>query len=229
VPADRGHLRVSDSDREAAAEVLRQAAGDGRITFTELDERLGLAYAARTYADLEAVIHDLPGPGVTAQLPAQAGGAAPDRIGGTPGPSFSVAIMSGAGRAGPWVLPPRYTAVAIMGGVELDLRQARFSEREASITVVAIMGGVSIIVPDDISLEVSGFGFMGGFDHPGYHSGDGPGPAGGFSGPHVKVTGFALMGGVEIKRRPAGRPQAPGTPELPGPGERGIEGRPGGF
>ena len=47
-PADRRQLRVSDADREQAAEVLRQAAGDGRITFDELDQRLEAAYGART-------------------------------------------------------------------------------------------------------------------------------------------------------------------------------------
>ena len=124
-PADRARLRVSDADREQAADVLRQAAGDGRITFTELDERIELAYAARTYADLDAVTADLPGPGLSSHPPAAAGAFPADRIGGTAGASFSVAIMSGANRTGGWVVPPRYTALAIMGGVELDLRQAR--------------------------------------------------------------------------------------------------------
>ena len=36
----------------------------------ELDERIGQAYAARTFADLQAVTHDLPGPGVTPPAPA---------------------------------------------------------------------------------------------------------------------------------------------------------------
>ena len=48
-------MRVSDSDREQAADVLREAAGHGRITMDELDERLELAYAAKTYGDLAAV------------------------------------------------------------------------------------------------------------------------------------------------------------------------------
>lgn len=192
--ADRARLRVSDADREQAAGLLRQAAGDGRITFAELDERLSLAYAARTYADLDAVTGDLPGQGVTAL--AQAGTRVPDRIGGTPGPGFSVAFMSGARRAGPWVVPPRYTAVAVMGGVELDLRHARFSEPVVTIQAFTLMGRVSIIVPDDIELDVSGFAFMGGFDHPAAA----PAAPG---APVLRVIGFALMGGVDIKRRNA--------------------------
>ncbi|HTB56138.1 MAG TPA: DUF1707 domain-containing protein, partial [Trebonia sp.] len=50
---DKGSLRASDADRERVAEVIRQAAGDGRLTMEELDERLDAVYAAKTYAELE--------------------------------------------------------------------------------------------------------------------------------------------------------------------------------
>src|SRR6266536_750844 len=136
-------MRVSDADRERAAETLREAAGDGRLTFDELDQRLELAYAAKTYADLEPITRDLPATGAAAHAPA-AGGFPAERIGGTPGSAISLAIMSGAQRAGPWVVPERYTAVAIMGGIELDLRQARFSAPTVTILGFAIMGGVDV-------------------------------------------------------------------------------------
>ncbi len=207
---------MSDTDREQAAETLRRAAGDGRITFTELDERLELAYAARTYGDLDAVTADLPGPGAGAHVPAPAGTFPAGRIGGTATASVSFAVMSGANRTGGWVVPPRYTALALMGGVELDLRHARFSEPEVTIVAVAIMGGVSIIAGEDLDLDVSGFAFMGGFDH----RAGGPGTPG---APRVRVTGFALMGGVDIRRKPVTEP--PGDPQpLPDQQRRGIEG-----
>ncbi len=199
---DRDRLRVSDADREQAAERLRQAAGDGRITLTELDERLELAYAARTYADLDAVTSDLPGPGVAVQPAQPAAGQLTGRIGGTPGSAFSVAVLSGAQRAGSWVVPAQYTAVAIMGGVELDLRQARFAERTATISAFAVMGGISIIVPEDIEVDVSGFACMGGFDH----TAAGPGVPG---APCLRITGCALMGGVDVRRKAALPPGQP--------------------
>ena len=191
-PADHGLMRVSDSDREQAAEVLRAAAGHGRITMDELDERLELAHAAKTYADLAAVTRDLPRPGQAAGVaqPAPAG-----RIGGTPRSTFSIAIMSGARRAGRWVLPRTYVAGALMGGVELDLREAQFSEPEVTIHAYTVMGGIEIIVPEDIDVDVSGIAFMGGFDH---HA-SGPGVPG---APRVRVLGFALMGGVDVRRKP---------------------------
>ena len=165
-PADRSLMRVSDSDREQAAAVLREAAGHGRITMDELDERLELAYAAKTYADLMAVTRDLPSP---VQAPGP-GPAMAGRIGGTPRSKFSVAIMSGARRMGRWVVPRTYVGVAVMGGIE-------------------------ITVPEDIDVDVSGIAFMGGFDH----NASGPGVPG---APRVRILGFALMGGVDVKRKP---------------------------
>jgi len=201
-PADRRNLRVSDAEREHAADVLRRAAGDGRITFDELDERLTAAYAAKTYGELAAVTEDLPEagpqpPAVTAPMPAaRAAARFPEsRIGGTPGSALSVAVMSEAHRTGGWVVPPSYTAVAVMGAVNLDLREAQFSGHEITIQTFALMGGIDIIVDEEIAVDVSGIAFMGGFDH----RASGPGVPG---APRLRVVGFAMMGGVNVQRRP---------------------------
>ena len=68
---DRGNLRASDADRERVANTLREAAGDGRLTMEELDERLDAVYAAKTYAELEPITRDLPAAG-TAHAPVPA-------------------------------------------------------------------------------------------------------------------------------------------------------------
>src|SRR6266480_3999195 len=198
-PADYSLMRVSDSDRERAADVLREAAGHGRITMDELDERLELTYAAKTYADLAAVTRDLPG---SAQAPSAVQSAMAGRIGGTPRSKFSVAIMSGARRMGRWVVPRNYVGVAVMGGIELDLRVAQFSEPEVTIHAYTLMGGIEITVPEDVDVDVSGVAFMGGFDH----NASGPGVPG---APQVRVLGFALMGGVEVRRKPVKAKRAP--------------------
>ena len=117
-----------------------------------------------------------------------------ERIGGTPRRKLSLAILSGARRKGIWVVPPVYTAVAFLGGVEMDLREARFSEREAKIRVFALLGGVHIVVPEDIEVEVAGIGILGEFDHKETGSSV---P----SAPHLHVTGLAIMGGVSVKRK----------------------------
>jgi hypothetical protein len=77
--------------------------------------------------------------------------------------------------------------------VDLDLTEARFEDRETTIQAFALMGGIDIIVPDDITVHVTGIGFMGAFeDHARIE-----GPPG---SPVVKITGFAMMGGVDVKR-----------------------------
>jgi hypothetical protein len=53
-------LRASDADRDAVAERLRNAAVEGRLEPDELEERLHAALRARTYADLEGLLEDLP-------------------------------------------------------------------------------------------------------------------------------------------------------------------------
>jgi hypothetical protein len=54
-------LRAGDADRERVAECLRIALREGRLDLTEYDERVGRAYAARTYAELDLLVADLPG------------------------------------------------------------------------------------------------------------------------------------------------------------------------
>jgi hypothetical protein len=197
-------LRASDADRERIAKILHDAMAEGRLTIDELDERLRSTYAAKTLGDLVPLTEDLP-VAATAVLPHPVERAVPGaRIGGTPGPATSIALMSGFQRVGAWVVPRYYTALAFMGGGQLDLTQARFAEQECTIQVFAFMGGVEVIVPEDVTVRVTGFGFMGGFDHKGAHEG----PPG---GPVVTVSGFAFMGGVEVRgpkyKRGRNRPQ----------------------
>jgi hypothetical protein len=191
-PGDHLSIRISNEDREKVAQILHTAMAEGRIDVKELEERLDTVYAAKTFADLEPVTRDLP---VQAQHAVARPLSAPvpgSRIGGTPGPSQSIAIMSGVERRGPWVVPPHHNVVAFMGGVELDLTDARFVSQHTTIQVFAIMGGVDIRVPDDIHVQVDGFGFMGAFE-------DKTLGAVVEGGPVVRITGFAMMAGVEVK------------------------------
>ena len=195
VPEPR-NLRASDADRERTAEVLRTAAGDGRLTMDELDERLDQVYAAKTYAELEPITRDLPGRGegyVPATMPAYSD---PARFGAEPTSHTGIAILGGFSRKGDWVVPKDFNAFMFMGGAEIDLREARFESREVSIHIVAIMGGCEVIVPEDATVRVTGIGIMGAFDH----TKAGPGTP---DGPVITINGIALMGGVSVERRPS--------------------------
>jgi len=189
-------MRASDADRERVADVLREAAGDGRLTMEELDERLDAVYAAKTYAELEPITKDLPASG-SADVPAPAPSPAVDarRFGGEPTSHAAVAILGGFTRKGDWVVPKEFSAVTILGGGEIDLREARFAESTVTIHVVTILGGISVIVPEDASVHVTGVGIMGAFEH----GASGEGKPG---GPTIIVNGVAILGGVEVTRKP---------------------------
>ena len=209
-------MRISDEDRHKIAEVLREAAGEGRLDLEELDERLGSAYAARTYDDLVPLVVDLPGavPLVpTAPVPDAVPGAFPEprHSGSAPmlpsGPrhSASLAIMGGQDRKGVWEVPAVYTAFALMGGIQLDLRQAVFSSREVVINANAVMGGIDIVVNASTRVSVDGIGIMGAFEE----SRSKVAPTIGPGSPLVRVRGLALMAGVTVHRKPM-----PGEPRM---------------
>jgi hypothetical protein len=193
-PDDRRLLRVSDSDREQVTEMLREAAGQGRITLDELETRFDATYAAKTYAELEVITRDLPAQESAALARSGPGAFPAERMGGTPKSRLSFAILSGARRRGTWVVPPVYTAVAFLGGVDIDLRDAIFSGRDVKIRAFALLGGVDIVVPDDIEVDVAGVGIMGGFDHR-------ENAIGLPNAPRLRVTGFAFLGGVNVKQK----------------------------
>ena len=162
---DPRHLRASDADRERTANVLREAAGDGRLTMAELDERLDAVYAAKTYAELEPITHDLPATGA-GYMPAVPAGAGPDpaRFGAPATSAGAVAILGGFSRKGNWVVPKTFNAFMLLGGGEIDMRDARFEDREVSVHIVAILGGCEVIVPGDATVRVTGVGILGAFE-----------------------------------------------------------------
>ena len=193
---ERSRLRISDADRHQVAELLRQAAGDGRIDIDELDERLEATYAAKTYGDLVPLTADLPFG--TQHRPDLARPLAPPPL--TPAVRYdnSIAIMGASTRKGVWQVGDSHTAFALMGGVDIDLREARFTSRETVIHAYAIWAGIDIYVNAYTRVVVDGVGIMGGFDQ----VRDKVAPELGPDSPIVRVNGFALMAGVTVQRRP---------------------------
>jgi class 3 adenylate cyclase len=123
-----------------------------------------------------------------------------------------VAVMSGAKAKGRWRVGDHTTAIAVMGGCVLDLRQAEIYGSEAVINAFAIMGGIDIIVPEGIDVELAGFAVMGGRN---MRIRDVPIIPG---SPRIVIRAFPIMGGVEIKSRPPtrGRREGDGRPLEPG-------------
>jgi hypothetical protein len=176
-------MRASDDDRIQVAQLLSEAASNGRLTLEDYEARLMKAYAASTYDQLERVVSDLP--------------EAMDyrRQKSRPAPStMLLAILSGFERRGRWNIPGRMTTFTLFGGGVVDLRYADFTSPDVEIHAYSILGGQTILLPPEVNVDVKGRGVMGGFDH----AVDGAGTPG---APKVTIKGFSLWGGVGIKRR----------------------------
>jgi hypothetical protein len=182
--------RASDRERDAVVQRVQDAFAEGRLDDVEFDERTRAALTARTQADLEALLAD---------LPAAAAGTVPAVAGPSPG-RFAVALKSSVRRAGRWRVPERYTTVVYKGGGWLDLRAAELSGPVTTFVAVAYKSRVTILVPPNVRVEMTGFGVTQGQDDedPGYRL-----PA---DAPVIHVRGIAYKGTVEIATRPPERP-----------------------
>ncbi|WP_233358634.1 DUF1707 SHOCT-like domain-containing protein [Thermomonospora amylolytica] len=186
-------LRASDADRDRVADRLREALAEGRITPDEHAERIDALYRAKTYADLEPLVADLPAPGEPAPEPRvnltkDAALPAPRRESAS-----IVAVFGGADRRGRWLVEPTTTVLAVFGGVDLDFRTAVLSQRTVTLNVTCLFGGVSVKVPPGVRVENAISAVFGGVSVP---EEDVLSP----DAPVIRFTGAAIFGGVDIER-----------------------------
>ncbi|MFD4655608.1 DUF1707 domain-containing protein [Kitasatospora sp. NPDC058444] len=127
--------RAGDSDREAVAEQLRVAAGDGRIDLGELEERLEQAYAARTYRELDALVADLGGRAKTREESA----------------AEEVLVlrprMNNMVQGGRWSVPRRIVAETKLSLLTVDFSEAVCPHEEITVTASTGLGHIRLIVP----------------------------------------------------------------------------------
>jgi DUF1707 SHOCT-like domain len=178
-----GGIRASDAERDATVERLSAATGDGRLTLEEFSQRMDRATTARTRAELDQLVAD---------LPAEAAAAAASRAPAAPA-SWHVSPIGGLRVSGPWRMAQHEIVVSLVGGARLDLSQAELAAPEVTLTKVSLVGGVRIGVPTGIRVEVSGFSLVGGTRVE-------RGPEPGLGAPTVHVRAFSLVGGVRIWR-----------------------------
>lgn len=150
LPAGSGALRASHADRDKVVEALRSAAGDGRLSAEELDERLERALTAKTYAELAALTTDLPASGDVLVPTAAAGAAiAKDLV--------RIDVGSGsASREGRWIVPKALEVKVASGGVRLDFTQAVITEPALRITAEVRSGGLTLITKPGIIVDADG-------------------------------------------------------------------------
>lgn len=148
VPPGRGHevappaeLRASHEDRDRVVEVLRVAAGDGRLTADELDERLEVALAARTWGELAGLTADLPAaPAVSAAAPKELA---------------RIDIGSGhTRRDGRWIVPQQIEVRVASGRVTLDFTEAVITQPTLQIDAAVRSGGLCLVTKPGIVVDV---------------------------------------------------------------------------
>ena len=136
-------LRASHGDRDQVVELLRVAAGDGRLTAEELDERLEVALTARTYGELTALVKDLPTRG---------------QVVGAPAPEAKELARIDCGssavkRDGPWIVPHRMEVRVASGMVTLDFTNAVITQPTLQIDAEVHSGHIILITKPGIVVD----------------------------------------------------------------------------
>jgi hypothetical protein len=198
-----GNRQPLSQIRQVTVDALCEHFANDVMTVEEFEQRVEAAHRAQTVDDLRELLRDLPG----GNLPAVAGSAATPAPRTRPVPvpaahvrphETMVAIMGGTMRKGRWTPARTSLALSIMGGTHLDFREAALGPGVTEVKAFAMMGGVEIVVPPGIHVESHGIGIMGGFDHVTEYEDSDP------SAPILRISGLALMGGVEITVRNPG-------------------------
>ncbi|MCP9957500.1 MULTISPECIES: DUF1707 SHOCT-like domain-containing protein [Streptomyces] len=187
-------MRASDADRDRIADILRDALAEGRIDAQEHEERVDAVYRAKTLAELEPLVGDLPavpspapaaGPRAEVAYGADDTGGAGERL---------IAVFSGNTRRGHWRVAPRITAFSLFGNIEIDLTEATFAQRLTTIDAVSVFGSVEVRVPENVSLRGNGTGVFGNFEVRAVETADPEAPV-------VVVNGYSVFGSVEARPR----------------------------
>jgi hypothetical protein len=189
--SENSRLRASDADRDRAASVINSAMAEGRLTADEHSERLDAIYSAKTHADIVPLLDDLP-----AQATAAVARPSAELTGPAEHTDRIVAILSGATRKGSWHASPVIDIVTVLGGAELDFRDAVLPDGGVTIRAVSVMGGVEITVPPDMHVVDSGIAILGGREIAG-DTVESLRP----DSPVLRISGTCILGGIEVKRK----------------------------
>ena len=196
-PANDPHstMRASDADRDRVADALREAYAEGRLDVDEHNERIDLAYKAKTLGELSPLLSDLP-QRHTGTIANPASPVPPMPADYAPGSKIT-AVFAEQKRGGRWVVPSQTTAAAVFGSVTIDLREAVLTQREVVIVANAVFGSIEIKVPHGVVVRDEGtavFGSRSGSDR--NAAGDVPITP---ESPVVVLRGMALFGEVSVR------------------------------
>lgn len=189
-PQSAPAMRASDADRDRVADILREALAEGRLDAEEHGERIDAVYRAKTLAELEPIVSDLPAAPAAPRADAAYGGYGPAGADGAE--ERLVAVFSSNVRRGRWRIGSRTAVFSLFGNIEIDLTEATFTQRLTTINATSVFGNVEVRVPENVSLRGNGTGVFGNFE---VHTLEAADP----EAPVVVVNGRAVFGSVEAR------------------------------
>jgi hypothetical protein len=195
--------RTMSQAREEAIEQLSSAFAHDEIGMTEFEERVDAAYAATDGAGLEALVQGLE-TGTKALVRVQTGEMSAPRPAATATAAASaapnaLAVLGNLQRSGAWHLAHGSRAVAVLGNVELDLRDVVLPPGVTELTCRAVFGNIEIMVPPNLAVECVGAGILGSFSSVHRIPSEGEGGRA-----VLRILGSAVFGNVEVHTRPRG-------------------------
>lgn len=192
-----GDMRASDVERRRVVATLQAACVEGRLNLDEYGQRVETALAARTRAQLETLLVDLPaetGAGDELASTKQSGSwmrSGEASRGGRV--SNTVAVLGSAQRSGFWRLAEESRVVAVLGSCKIDMRSARISAAVTTLEVAAVLGSIDVFVPAGVEVELEVHALLGSRD---MRMGAAPPAAG---APVIRITGAVLLGSLNVR------------------------------
>ena len=178
-------IRASDEERDVVVCRLNAAAAEGRLTFEELSDRMGLALGARMRGELARLTADLPD-GVSRQA---------DAVPAAPVPKERhTSIFGEVKRGGRWTVVAHSSWSSLFGNITLDLRESQVAAPEIVIDVRSVFGNVDLLVPEGINVVVEARSTFGQVQQ---DAGDDATPG----APRVIVRGGSTFGRVRIRNK----------------------------
>ena len=181
----------TSNDRERVARFLSERFAADALSLDEFEERVARVYRVTTRSELEALSADLVVD--IGALPVIGAQGAAKIVDSVPARGRRFAILSNLEHHSIAVVPRYLDVSAVLGNVELDLRDAQFGRGQTVIAVHALLGHVGITLPAGAQVEQRGSAIVGSFECPApprvHHS----------SAPVITITGSAVLGAVEIR------------------------------
>ncbi len=196
-PVQRANI---ETIREQAVEVLMEHFSNDVMDMDAFEGLLDAVNACSTAGELRELLSKLPplpsSKPATDVMPAPGGAPVVVDADRVRNHGFLISVLGGTNRAGRWIPARKSFALGVLGGISLDFREALLGAGITEVNVLAVLGGVEIIVPPEMAVEVDGMGVLGGFEY----QTDAPirsNP----DLPTLRVRGLAILGGVTVEVR----------------------------